>query len=141
MIKQVFYQDECLAIFIPSYYQGEKNYFFTPPNAALQVGFITRDKGEHIPAHKHLPIKLDYQGIKCEFIYVKSGCVTITIFAQDGTIVDKQTLRPGEALLQLAGGHGFYFEEPTQLLEVKQGPYTNQQQDKMMYEKIYDTSE
>lgn len=140
MVKQIFHQDQCLALFIPNQNETKGTQFFTNSAAALQVGLIARTTGDSIPAHRHLPINIQYTGIRNEFIYVKKGRVTVTIFADNGDEVCQETLVAGDAMLQLLGGHGFYFEEPTQLIEVKQGPYANQQQDKVLYETICHTS-
>jgi hypothetical protein len=108
--------------------------FMTPLSAGLQVGFIAREAGADIKAHRHLPIDISYQGPRNEFIYVESGCVKVSFMSDAGDVLEVIELTAGDCMLQLSGGHRFDFVEPTQLIEVKQGPYENQQQDKAFYD-------
>lgn len=139
MVKKIIHQEQCLALFIPKACGNEGTQFLTDNHTGLQVGLVSRQAGESIADHRHLPIQIHYEGIRNEFIYVKKGRVTVTIFTDAGEAVHTQTMQAGESMLQLLGGHGFYFDEPTELIEVKQGPYTNKQQDKVLYETVHDS--
>ena len=42
--------------------------------------------------------------------------------------------RQGDTIILLAGGHGFNILEDTKMIEVKQGPYLSQAEDKVLLE-------
>ena len=80
-------------------------------------------KGEEIKRHIHLPVKRELVGTS-EVILVKQGLVEADLYARDKSAVGTWTLRQGDLLLLVSGGHGFRCQEDTILLEIKQGPYT-----------------
>ena len=54
----------------------------------------------------------------------------LKFFDTEDRQVAERILDQGDSLLQMSGGHGFQFEEPTRLMEVKLGPYSTQDNDK-----------
>ncbi len=52
-----------------------------------------------------------------------SGEMEVDFYDGDGSLFRSETLLPGEALLQIRGGHGFRFPASSQVLELKIGPY------------------
>ena len=134
MIEKINSGQECLAMIISKDFGEYGSHFATSSENPLQIGVIEREAGDVISAHRHLPVKMDYSGIRQEFLHVMTGKVRVTFFDAEGQRVTEKTLSQGDSLLQLSGGHGFYFEEPTRLIEVKLGPYTTLENDKQMYE-------
>jgi hypothetical protein len=45
-----------------------------------------------------------------------------------------QDLAAGDAILLIAGGHGFEVLEACQIMEVKQGPYLSKEKDKVVWD-------
>ena len=86
--------------------------FITQPSAELQVGTITRHKGEMIKEHKHL-----HEGH--EVITVLIGKVIVSV---NGKCVE---LIQGESILLMEGWHSVEFVEDSTLLEARCGPYIN----------------
>ena len=41
--------------------------------------------------------------------------------------LESRILRPGDVVLLAHGGHGFSMLEPSEMIEVKQGPYAGEQ--------------
>ena len=56
-------------------------------------------------------------------IFVKSGKVKITFYNNDKEFIRHVVLVGGDVVLLIEGGHGFEMLEPTEMIEVKQGPY------------------
>ena len=55
---------------------------------------------------------------------LKSGNCEIDIYNDEQEFVTTRSLRTGDIVLTVSGGHGFRMTEDTILLEVKQGPYS-----------------
>jgi len=99
--------------------------FLTPNDFKQQVGFVVYPKGGEIARHVHVPLERHLVGTS-EVIVVRSGSCDIDIYDDDHSLVATRTLRTGDIMLMVGGGHGFRMLEDTVLLEVKQGPYTGQ---------------
>jgi hypothetical protein len=109
------------------------SHFATSLENPLQIGVIERGAGDVISSHKHLPVQVDYCGVRQEFLHVMMGKVRVKFFDTEGRQVAERVLDQGDSLLQMSGGHGFNFEEPTRLIEVKLGPYSTKDNDKQSY--------
>ena len=134
MIEKINSGQECLAMIISKDFGSYGSQFATSLENPLQVGVIERGAGDVISAHRHLPVQMNHSGIRQEFLHVMTGKVRVTFFDAEGQRVAERTLGQGDSMLQISGGHGFYFEEPTRLIEVKLGPYTTLEDDKQRYE-------
>ena len=130
MIEEINNGQECLAMIIRKDFGSYGSHFATSLENPLQIGVIERGTGDVIASHKHLPVKVDYCGIRQEFLHVMTGKVRVEFFDTEGRQVAEKILDQGDSLLQMSGGHGFHFEEPTRLIEVKLGPYSTQDNDK-----------
>ncbi|MBT3365924.1 MAG: hypothetical protein HN472_03835 [Nitrospina sp.] len=134
MIENINSGQDCLALVISKDFGSYGSHFATSLENPLQVGVIERGAGDVISAHRHMPIQMNHSGIRQEFLHVMTGKVRVTFFDAEGQEVTERTLGQGDSLLQISGGHGFHFEEPTRLMEVKLGPYSTQGNDKQKYE-------
>lgn len=101
--------------------------FITPPESDLQVGFVVWPAGCAIERHVHRPLERHIVGT-AEVIVVKRGLCSLDIYNENRELVATRELRPGDLALLLGGGHGFRMLKDTVLLEVKQGPYTGNQE-------------
>lgn len=96
--------------------------FFTPDDANLQVGYVTRRGGETIDRHAHHPVERNTRGT-AEVLVTVEGTAEIDVYDEDREFVSTHTLRTGDVCVMLKGAHGFRTIEDTVFLEVKQGPY------------------
>ena len=130
MIEKINNGQECLAMIIRKDFGSYGSHFATSLENPLQIGVIERGAGDIISSHKHLPVKVEHYGIRQEFLHVMMGKVRVKFFDTEDRQVAERILDQGDSLLQMSGGHGFQFEEPTRLMEVKSGPYSTQDNDK-----------
>jgi hypothetical protein len=123
-IEMIKNGDDMLAIVIYKDYQKEGTTFFTPPEFSQQLAFISRKKGASIAAHTHALMERNIQ-LTQEVLLVKSGRVKVNLYDGAHAYISSRELVSGDIILLASGGHGFEFLEDTQMVEVKQGPYVN----------------
>jgi hypothetical protein len=114
--------DGALAYIVDGNWVPSKTEFLTPDDFGQQMGMIVYGKGEAIIPHVHLPVTRTVEGTT-ECILVRSGSCDIDIYDAARNPIATRTLKQGDIILLLGGGHGFRMNEDTVLFEVKQGPY------------------
>ena len=122
MIKNIIYKSEILAIIIRANYKDNGVKFFTPNEFSQQLGYMNHSKGHIIEPHLHNNIPRNINFTK-EVLFIKSGKVRIDFYSDDKDYIESYILCKGDVILLATGGHGFEMLEPTELIEVKQGPY------------------
>ena len=97
--------------------------FLTKDKDLLQLGFINHKKNHYIKSHIHLkkPRIINY----CtEVLLIEKGRVKIKFFDNNNSDIKKdKILSKGDIIMLFQGGHGFKILERTQIIEIKQGPY------------------
>lgn len=115
-------EEELLAIIIRKNYTKDGTEFFTPDKFPQQVGFISKKKGEIIPAHIHQFIKREIY-LTQEILIIRKGKVKVKFYDKESQYFDSQILETGDVVLLTGGGHGYEALEDVEMIEVKQGPY------------------
>jgi hypothetical protein len=100
-----------------------KTQFVTPNDTNFQVGFIVYPAGGEIQRHLHKKLRREITGT-AEALLIRSGSCEVDIFSDQRELVRSATLRAGDLIVFLAGGHGFRLLEDCVMLEIKQGPYS-----------------
>ena len=97
--------------------------FITKDRDLLQLGFINHKKNHYIKSHIHLkkPRIINY----CtEVLLIEKGKVKIKFFDNKNfDIKNDKILNKGDIIILFQGGHGFKILKKTQIIEIKQGPY------------------
>ena len=127
-------QPRLLAILLRVGFRSEGIQFFSPVDFSQQLGYMNRPSGYVIQPHVHNPVAREVQYTK-EVLFIKSGRVRVDFYDDDQTYLESRILETGDVILLAYGGHGFEMLEPTQMIEVKQGPYAGEQ-DKTRFEGI-----
>ncbi len=97
--------------------------FFTGKEEFLQLGAWRYDRGKELAVHNHNRVPRQSDRTQ-ECVVVLKGRLRASIFSEDDDLLEEITVGAGEALLLLAGGHGYAIEEEdTIVLELKNGPY------------------
>lgn len=134
LVEQITCQDRSLAFILRTRYNSEGIQFFTPGDFSQQLGYMNRPTGYVIPPHVHNPLAREVQYTK-EVLFIKSGRVRVDFYDDNQTYLESRILKSGDVILLAYGGHGFQMLEPTEMIEVKQGPYAGDQ-DKTRFEGI-----
>lgn len=126
MIETIRSGDVMLALILRAEYRAEGIQFFTPNDFSQQLGYMNRPEGYVIPPHVHNPVPREVHFTK-EVLIIKSGRVRIDFYDDDQNYLESRILKQGDIILLAFGGHGFEMLEPTEMVEVKQGPYAGDQ--------------
>ena len=122
MIERIHHEGVELALILRRDFRREGIEFFTPGHFSQQLGYMNRPAGYVIEPHVHRPVTREVQYTK-EVLFVRSGRVRVDFYSEDRTYLRSTVLDAGDVILLAYGGHGFEMLEPTEMIEVKQGPY------------------
>jgi mannose-6-phosphate isomerase-like protein (cupin superfamily) len=111
-----------LALILRAEYHAEGIQFFTPNDFSQQLGYMNRPEGYVIPPHVHNSVAREVHFTK-EVLFIKSGKVRVDFYDDAQNYLESRVLNKGDFVLLAFGGHGFTMLEPTEMIEVKQGPY------------------
>jgi mannose-6-phosphate isomerase-like protein (cupin superfamily) len=134
MIERIVNQDKDLALIIRHSYHKDGIEFFTPDTYSQQIGYMNRPAGYVIAPHVHNPVVREVEYTK-EVLFIKSGQLRVDFYSEEQDYLESTILKTGDVILLAYGGHGFEMLEPTEIIEVKQGPYAGDQ-DKTRFEPV-----
>lgn len=123
MISSISHNGVLLVLILRAGFQQEGIQFFTPGSFSQQLGYMNHPAEYVIPPHDHNPVSRTIEWTQ-EVLFIKSGKVRLDLY-EPGTRVyfESHILLPGDVVLLAHGGHGFVMLEPSEIIEVKQGPY------------------
>ena len=121
-IEHISDGDTDLALIIRHSFRSEGIEFFTPDSYSQQIGYMNRPLGYVIQPHVHNPVRREVQYTN-EVLIVRSGRVRVDFYSEQQDYLSSRELATGDIILLIRGGHGFEMLEPTEMVEVKQGPY------------------
>ena len=127
-------RDQVLAILVRANYSGSGIRFFTPDNFSQQLAYMNRATGYVIPPHVHNAQRREVH-LTNEVLFIKSGRVRVDLYDSDKVYAESRVLEAGDVILLVSGGHGFEMLDDTEMIEVKQGPYTGDS-DKTRFEPV-----
>lgn len=122
MIDRITHNDQELALIIRRSFRKEGIEFFTPGTYSQQIGYMNRPAGHVIDPHVHNPVRREVQFTK-EVLFIRSGRLRVDFYSDTQEYLESTILETGDVILLALGGHGFEMLEPTEIIEVKQGPY------------------
>jgi len=125
MIEHVYCNAMLSALILRSSYHGEGIEFFTPDDFSQQLAYMNRPAGYRIAPHIHNKVKREVFFTQ-EVLFIKKGKVKVDFYDEDNTYFDTRILATGDVILLASGGHGFEMLEPTEMIEVKQGPFAGE---------------
>lgn len=136
MIELLDNNGKLLGIIIRAKYHKDGISFFTPNDFSQQLGYMNRPKDYVIEPHVHNLVERKVD-LTQEVLVVRSGKVRVDFYDDDRNYLESRILLTGDIILLAHGGHGFKMLEPTEMVEVKQGPYCGEL-DKIRFNAIDD---
>ena len=131
-VEKIFYNRSLLGILVRASYEKEGIEFFTPEKFSQQLAYMKRPKGYKIAPHIHNRVRREVFHTQ-EVLFIRKGKVRVDFYGDEHELLESRILRAGDVILLAAGGHGFEMLEPTEMIEVKQGPHSGDK-DKTRFE-------
>jgi hypothetical protein len=127
MIEKTCSEDGVLvAIVIRQSYRRDGISFFTPAEFSQQLGYMNRPAGHLVEPHVHREVHREIT-LTQEVLFVKSGRIRVDLFDTACKHVESKELTEGDIILLASGGHGIEMLEQTEIIEVKQGPFSSEE--------------
>jgi mannose-6-phosphate isomerase-like protein (cupin superfamily) len=123
-----------VAIILRSTFSAHGIQFFTPDAFSQQLAYMNRPAGYVIDPHVHNPVVREVEFTR-EVLFIRSGTVRVDFYDDNRAYLESRVVSTGDVLLLASGGHGFEMLTPTEMVEVKQGPYTGDK-DKTRFDPI-----
>lgn len=134
MIDRILHKNLELALIVRRSFRSEGISFLTPSAYSQQLGYMNRPAGHVIPPHVHNPVAREVHFTK-EVLFIRSGRLRVDFYSDSQDYLESTVLEAGDVILLAFGGHGFEMLEPTEIIEVKQGPYAGDQ-DKTRFQAV-----
>ena len=132
MIYRITHNERLLAVIIKNEFCEPGISFFTPDEFSQQLAFMKHPSGKRIDAHVHNEVIRQVHFTQ-EVLIIRKGKLRVDFFSDKRIYVGSHILKTGDVILLSEGGHGFEVMEDVEMIEVKQGPYTGDQ-DKTRFE-------
>ena len=98
--------------------------FLTKKSLSLQVGVMSHPAKHFIVPHYHLKTKKINKTMS-EFLFILSGKVKVKFYKKNKKIIKTKIINKKDMILLIEGGHGFEMIKKTEMIEVKQGPFSS----------------
>jgi hypothetical protein len=125
MLEQITHNHEILAIIVRNGYSEKGVKFFTPDDFSQQLAYMSHARGKLIDPHVHNPVKREVRYTQ-EILFIRKGKLRVDFYNDEQKYLESRVLGAGDVLLLASGGHGFEVLEDLEMFEVKQGPYTGE---------------
>jgi len=123
-INRITHKDKVLAVFIRGEDWSPGLNFISHDDDFIQVGLWDYESGKKLGPHRHVKNERKVRATQ-EMIFVKKGRLRASIYSEDKDLVKRVDLKAGDLMVLFSGGHGYrILDDDTQVLEVKNGPYT-----------------
>lgn len=122
LTENIMHNGQLMAIIIRKDFDGDGLTFFTPDEFSQQLAYMNHPAGHEIMPHEHNIIKREVYNTQ-EVLFIRKGKVKVNFYDEGRREVGSRTVETGDVIMLIRGGHGFEMLEPTQMFEVKQGPY------------------
>lgn len=122
-VEKIEHQGEMLALIVRANFSTPGITFFTPDEFSQQLAYMKHPSGKVIDAHIHNPAPRTVAYTQ-ETLFIRSGRLRVNFFDDRQRYLESRDLTAGDVILLIKGGHGFEVLEDLEMFEVKQGPYS-----------------
>ena len=107
--------------------------FITPDDMYIQVGSWWYKKDKKLDSHVHNEFERVAMRTQ-EMTYVKKGSMLVKLYDEEHNYLEQYTIYKGDTAVFAYGGHGYeILEDDTQIIEAKNGPFTDVETDKVKF--------
>ncbi len=136
MVQNIVHNAVTFAIIIRAAYRNDGIEFFTKDEDSQQLGYMNREAGYVVAPHRH-NIMMRKVHLTQEVLFLKSGRVRVDFYDNEQSYIHSTILETGDVILLADGGHGFKMLEASELIEVKQGPYSGET-DRIRFDPVHE---
>ncbi len=133
-IETITKDGRLLAVIVSNKFSEPGIHFFTSHDLSQQLAYMRHPAGKEIPPHVHNPMPREVHFTQ-EVLFIRRGKLRVDFYDDNRTYLESRILESGDTILLATGGHGFEVLEELEMIEVKQGPYTGDQ-DKTRFEAV-----
>lgn len=134
-LEFIYNDNELYCVIIRDNFLSDSVSFFTPDNFSQQLGYLPHKKGKIIKPHYHKQNKREVLYTQ-EVLIIKKGTLKVNLYNFQKEYIQSEVLNRGDVILLCGGGHGFEILDDVVMIEVKQGPYHGEYNDKERFEGI-----
>jgi len=135
--ERIQYDGKIISIILRRDYTAGAIEFFSPDDFSQQLGFLPHKKGNTINAHFHKTIDKRIT-LTQEVLFVRKGKIRVDFYTPAKEHLASREIEAGDIVFLCSGGHGFKILEDTEMIEVKQGPYSGKDNDKELFRGVED---
>lgn len=136
VLQTVKKKNKLLAMILRNNYNEDGVKFLTPDEYSQQIAYMHHPEGKVIDAHIHNLVHRNVV-LTQEVLFIKKGKLRVDFYDDYQDYLESCILNEGDTILLASGGHGFKVIEEVEMIEVKQGPYSGEN-DKTRFEGISD---
>ena len=137
-IEKITYKNKIIAIVIDNSFKQDGLAFFTDNNFSQQLGYMNRPEGYVVAPHRHNLVAREVV-LTQETLFIKSGKVRVDFYDDNQNYLESRIVSKGDIILLATGGHGLKMLEPSEIVEVKQGPYVGER-DKVRFNQVEESN-
>lgn len=119
-MKKIFYKGILTAIHLRKFKPG--SHPITDASESLQVMTLKHKKGDVVAPHIHTPKRRVTKNLQ-ECLIIRKGKIRVDLYGAGKKPFTHLSVKTGEALIILGGGHAVKYLAPTEIIELKNGPY------------------
>lgn len=110
-------------------WDGRRATFYSHDKDSLQVGRLVWGQGHSVPPHYHHEQERRTTGTH-EVLLVEFGLIAVDLYLHDKSLFRSVELKTRDLIVIFGGVHGVRSLVPSEVLEIKQGPYLGRDADK-----------
>ena len=124
MIEKIYHQKKLFALIIRSKFRKKDGVnFFTEDKSNQQIGYMKHSKGHIIKPHRHIRRNTNIH-YTTEVIVLFKGLLRVDFYDYKQKYLFSKTIKEKDVIMLVHGGHGFKVLKKTEMIEIKQGPYS-----------------
>mgnify|MGYP001366793004 FL=1 len=124
MIEKILHKKRLFALIVRGQFRKKSGInFFTSKEATQQFGFMKHKKNHIIKPHKHNK-RLTRILRTTEVILLLKGTLRVDFYNDKCRYLFSKKINERDVIMLIHGGHGFKVLKNTEMIEVKQGPYS-----------------
>lgn len=121
-MERIEHEEKLIAIHLTTFAEGSNP--ITDISEPLQVMTLKHATGEKVMPHRHVPYERKTAHLS-ECLVVRTGSARVDLYGTGKKVFRSVVIKAGEVLIIFGGGHALEYLEPSEIVEMKNGPYVD----------------